>query len=180
MAIDGINIENWRAKPLKEIVQNIDIVEEEDSEVAKWAQAMSAVANAPDNVTYDMAGGSIEEFTAELDKITKEGLPIEGEEPPEEEPPEDVEGIEGTEEIPEEEEEKEIGIKDELEEDEETKAEAASTIEDPNAPPKEVPESETAQEEEQKVEEVNPDEGINTEDEAIRKRKIKKGETTNQ
>ena len=74
MAIEGINVENWRAKPVKEIISNINVVEEQDSECAQWAQAMAAVANAPDNVTYEAAGGSVEAFTAELNEITEKGL----------------------------------------------------------------------------------------------------------
>lgn len=176
MAIDGIgmNAENWRSKPLKELVNHLDVVEEEDSECAKWAQAMSAVANAPDNVTYDMAGGSIEEFTAELDEITQNGLPVE--EQPEEAPPEDVEGIGQSDEVPPEEEEPEVGVKDDTE-DEEAKAEAA-TANDPNAEAKTnlVGESDADKPTSEGEDVTLADEAITTDDEAIRKRKIKKGE----
>jgi len=179
MAIDGIgiNAENWRAKPLKEIVNNMDVVEEEDSECAKWAQAMSAVANAPDNVTYDMAGGSIEEFTAELEAITQNGLPVE--EQPEEAPPEDVEGIGKTDEVPPEDEEPEVGDIDDAA-DEEEKAQAA-TANAPNA------EDETnlvaedgADEPTSGADEATAADAINTDNEEIQKRKIKKGEKTEQ
>lgn len=175
MAIDGIgiNAENWRAKTLKEVVNNMDIVEEEDSECAKWAQAMSAVANAPDNVTYDMAGGSVEEFTAELEEISQNGLPVE--EQPEEEVPEDVEGIGKTDEVPPEEEEAEVGDIDEAAEEEEM-AEAA-TANAPNV------EEETnligepgADEPTSEADEATAADTINTDNEAIQKRKIKKGE----
>ncbi len=177
MPIDGIgiNAENWRAKPLKEVVSNLNVVEEEDSECAKWAQAMSAVANAPDNVTYDMAGGSIEEFTAELDEITQNGLPVE--EQPEDGAPEDVEGVGKTDEVPPEEAEPEVGDVDDAA-DEQTKAEAAAGN-DPNAEAKDNLVGEPgADEPTSEGEDVTlADESITTDNEEIRKRKIKKGET---
>ncbi len=179
MAIDGIgiNAENWRAKPLKELVNNLDIVEEEDSECAKWAQAMSAVANAPDNVTYDMAGGSIEEFTAELEAITQNGLPVE--EQPEDAPPEDVEGIGKADEVPPEEEEPEVGDIDDAA-DEETKAEAG-TANDPNAAAKTNLVAEPgAEEPTSEATDATAADSINTDNEEIQKRKIKKGEKQEQ
>ena len=176
MAIDGINVENWRAKPLKELVNKMDVLEEEDSECAKWAQAMSAVANAPDNVTYDMAGGSVEEFTAELENITQNGLPVE--EQPEEAPPEDVEGIGKADEVPPEEEEPAVGDIDETaEENDQTEAEAA-TANDPNAAAKTnlVGESDAEKPTSEAEDVTMADESITTDTEEIRKRKIKKGE----
>ncbi|MCM1010841.1 MAG: hypothetical protein NC390_08235 [Fusobacterium sp.] len=176
MAIDGIgiNAENWRAKPLKEIVNNLDVVQEEDSDCAKWAQAMSAVANAPDNVTYDMAGGSIEEFTAELEAISQNGLPVE-EQPEDMAPPEDVEGIGKADEVPPEEEEPEVGDIDEAA-DEQTAAEAA-TANDPNAAAKtNLVAEDGADEPTSEVNDATAADSINTDNEAIQKRKIKKGE----
>jgi len=178
MAIDGINggnVENWRAKPLNEILGNIEVVEQEDSEVAVWAQAMSAVANAPDNVTYAMTGGSTEEFTAQLEEIEQNGgVQSNGEVPPEEAPPEDVDGVEGTEEVPEEDEEGKVGDEDEATADDATEAEAATA----SASPEDVDAApEDTEDDTEGGDEINPDEGINTDDEAIRKRKIKKGET---
>lgn len=176
MAIDGIgiNAENWRAKPLKEVVNNLDIVEEEDSDCAKWAQAMAAVANAPDNVTYDMAGGSTEEFTAELEAITQNGLPVN--EQPEDTPPEDVEAIGQADEIPPEEAEPEVGDIDEAAEDQ-REAEAA-TANDPNAAAKTNLVGEPgADEPTSEAEDITlADESITTDNEEIRKRKIRRGE----
>ncbi len=176
MAIDGIgpNVENWRAKPLKEIIGNINVVEEEDSECAQWAQAMAAITNAPDNVTYDMAGGSTAEFTAQLDEITQNGLPVE--EQPEDGTPEDVEGVGKPDEVPPEEEEPEVGDIDDTE-DEATKAEAA-TANDPNAEAKTNLVGEPgADEPTSEGEDITlADDAITTDNEEIRKRKIKKGE----
>lgn len=179
MAIDGIgiNAENWRAKPLKELVNNLDVVQEEDSDCAKWAQAMAAVANAPDNVTYDMAGGSIEEFTAELEAISQNGLPAA--EQPEDAPPEDVEGIGKADEVPPEEEEPEVGDIDEAA-NEENKAEAA-TANDPNAAAKtNLVAEEGADEPTSETADATAADSINTDNEAIQKRKIKKGEKQEQ
>lgn len=180
MAIDGIgiNAENWRAKPLKEIVNNLDIVEEEDSDCAKWAQAMSAVANAPDNVTYDMAGGSIEEFTAELEAISQNGLPPE-EQPEDMAPPEDVEGIGKPDEVPPEEEEPKVGDIDDAADDQ-TEAEAA-TANDPNAAEKtNLVAEDGADEPTSEATDATAADTINTDNEAIQKRKIKKGEKQEQ
>lgn len=183
MAIDGIgiNAENWRAKPLKEIVNNLDVVEEEDSECAKWAQAMSAVANAPDNVTYDMAGGSIEEFTAELEAITQNGLtPTENEsEEAADAAKEGVDAVDNTDEVPPEEEEPDVGDVDEVA-DEEAKAEAA-TANAPNAEDEtNLVAEEGADETTSKADEATAADTINTDNEAIQKRKIKKGEKPEQ
>lgn len=177
MAIDGINggnVENWRNKPVKEIVNNIDIVEEEDSEVAEWAQAMAAVANAPDNVTYDMAGGSVEAFTQELDEITENGG-VPAEEAPEENP-EEPEAVGKAGEVPPEEEEPDVGDVDETN-GEEPGVEGEGVEGEEEVPPEgevPAPEEETEGEEE----EVDPlaNDAINTDDEEIRKRKIKNGE----
>lgn len=176
MAIDGIgmNAENWRAKPLKEIVNNLDIVEEEDSDCAKWAQAMSAVANAPDNVTYDMTGGSVEEFTAELEAITQNGLPTD-QQPEDMAPPEDVEGIGKPDEVPPEEEEPEVGDIDDAADDQ-TEAEAA-TANDPNADAEtNLVTEDGADEPTSDANDANAADTINTDNEEIQKRKIKKGE----
>ena len=178
MAIEGINVENWRAKPLKEVVNNMDVVEAEDSECAQWAQAMAAVADAPDNVTYDMAGGSTEEFTAQLEEITQKGLAPEGE--AENGAPEDVEGVDKAKEAPAEEEKPEVGDKDETEDKpgdtddagagaqavvEKEKAEAATGAEP------------TEEEGEGEGDDITlADEALTTDQEEIRKRKIKKGE----
>lgn len=171
MAIDGIgiNAENWRAKPFKEIINNMDIVEEEDSDCAKWAQAMSAVANAPDNVTYNMAGGSVEAFTAELEEISQNGLP-QTEQPEDMAPPEDVEGVGKTEEVPPEEEEPKVGDIDEGN-DEDKEPEVPNN---PNAVNENFPVADD------ETDEPTPEEDntttINTDNEVIQKRKIKKGE----
>lgn len=172
--IDGIGIENWRNKPIKEIVNNMEVVEEEDSEVATWAQAMAAVAEAPDNVTYDMAGGSAEQFTQELEAVTANGL--QAGEKTEAGAPEDVDVVGEAEEVPEEEAEEAVEEEETAPEepDEEEKAEAAAgEVEDPNAPPKDVVESETAEETEDGVKTTDE---VNTDDEELRKRKQKKGE----
>lgn len=170
MAIDGINgnVENWRNKPVKEVVNNLDIVQDEDTECAQWAQAMSAVTNAPDNVTYDMAGGSVEQFTVELEQITKNGLPEE--EQPEEIPP-DVEGVGKPGEVPPEEEEPDVGDVDD------TKDPEVPAAPEEETPPETVPDA--GEEEEEGTD--NPDDlannDITTDDETIRKRRQKRGET---
>lgn len=176
MAIDGIgtNVETWRAKPLKEIVNNLDIVEEEDSECAQWAQAMSAVANAPDNVTYNMAGGSVDAFTAELDEITQNGLPP-AEQPEDLAPPEDVEGVGKTEEVPPEEEEPEVGDLDNAA-DEQAAAEAAAANNPNAAEETNLITEEGADEPTSDATDATAADTINTDNEAIIRRKIKKGE----
>ena len=175
MAIDGIgaNTENWRAKPLKDVVNNLNVVEEEDSECAQWAQAMSAVANAPDNVTYDMAGGSVEEFTAELEAITQNGLPTE--EQPEDTPPEDVVGVGKTDEVPPEEEEPKVGDVDEGN-NEEVAAENGTANNPVVAAETNLVTEDGANEPTPETDETTAADAINTDNEEIRKRKIKKGE----
>lgn len=173
--IDGIGVENWRSKPVKEVVNNIDVVQEEDSEVATWAQAMAAIAGAPDNVTYDMAGGSTEEFTAELEAITQNGL-AEGQAA---EAPEGVEGVEEPEAVPEEEAKEEEGVIGEEKDDvgdvpDDTKPEGEEGEVDPNAPPKDVTDSETAEDTEEPDALANDE--VNTDNEEIEKRKRKQGE----
>ena len=79
MAIDPINDldlinRNWRAASLSEVKENMEVVEEADTPVAEWAKSAMAMANMPDNVTYEMTGGSVEEFTNELNNITTDGL----------------------------------------------------------------------------------------------------------
>ncbi len=178
MAIEGINVENWRAKPLKEVVNNMDVVEEQDTEVAQWAQAMAAVGNAPDNVTYNMAGGSTEDFTAELEAITQNGLPIE--EQPEDGAPQDVEVVGQTDEVPPEEEEPPVGTPDDgTNPNEQTEAQAA-TANDPNAPPQDVAESETAVDATTEEDVTLADESITTDNEEIEKRKRRRGEQPQQ
>lgn len=170
MPIDGINAnaQNWRVKPLRELVQNIDVVKEEDTQAAEWAQAMAAVANVPDNVTYDMAGGSVEEFTAELEEITANGL--NPNEVPESGEVETAVAIQNPEEIEAQDEEEALGIKDEAEEDE--KARATAGFEVPQDMDRTAVEPDEDNPDEQMV---NADAEIATDDEAIRKRKIKRG-----
>ena len=85
MAIDGINniddIEkinrNWRSAALREIVDNMQVVEEADSPVAEWAKSAMAMANMPDNVTYEMTNGNTTEaFTEELNNITNDNIAL--------------------------------------------------------------------------------------------------------
>jgi len=186
MAIEGMNVENWRAKPVKEILGNINVVEEEDSECAQWAQAMAAVANAPDNVTYESAGGSVEAFTAELNEITENGLPP-GEQP-ESGKTEDPEalgqaaGAEGGGE------EGAVGGQDEEGKPPINPNDPANGAEDPDkagAPPEENPDAapvegaEGAEGEGEEGEEdptAKQNEELLTDEEEIRKRKVKKGE----
>jgi len=180
MAIDGINGINgaeeirrrdWRNAPLSEIQENMEEVKIDNPEVADWAIAMGSVLNASDTVTYQMTGGSVENFTAELDQITNDNialneLPASGQaatpeavqNPPEAEP---------------EEENPEVGPEDRVQPD-------VATI----APPEteEVPEEEKPDEikpeeeveEQQKEEALNPD--ANLTDLDIENRKRKRGE----
>ena len=184
MAIEGINVENWRAKPIKEVINNINVVEEEDSECAQWAQAMAAVANAPDNVTYESAGGSVEAFTAELEEISENGLPVNEE--AESGKTEDPDAVKETEEAEKNGEEGEVDGKDEEGKppinpndpangaDNPDKADGTEPKDDAAAP------VENAEGAEEGGEEQDPnakqDEKILTDEEEIRKRKVKKGE----
>ena len=184
MAIDGINVENWRAKPVKEVINNINIVEEEDSECAQWAQAMAAVANAPDNVTYETAGGSIEAFTAELNEITENGLPVNGE--PESGKTEDPDAVKDPEKVEEDKKEGEVDGKDEEGKppinpndpangaENPDKADGTPAEDDTATPP--VENAEGAEEGGEEDPNAKQNEEILTDEEEIRKRKVKKGE----
>lgn len=188
MAIEGINVENWRAKPVKEIISNINVVEEEDSECAQWAQAMAAVANAPDNVTYESAGGSVEAFTAELDEITQNGLDPNNK--TEAGKTEDPDAVAKAEEAPEGEEEGGVDAKDEEGKppinpndpangaDNPDKADGAKPEEDPGAVPVEGSGETEEGGEEDPTAKQNKE--ILTDEEEIRKRKVKKGEVPEQ
>ena len=170
MPIDGINssTQNWRVKPLRELVQNIDVVKEEDKQAAEWAQAMAAVANVPDNVTYDMAGGSVEEFTAELEEITANGL--NPNETPKSGEAETAEAVKNPEEVEAENEEEALGLKDEADEEEKARATTGFEVPEENDRTAVEPDEDNPDEEM-----VNADAEIATDDEAIRKRKIKRG-----
>ncbi len=57
---------NWKALTAKEVIQKGNEGQEAPTEVMKWAEEVSKITNAPDDVTYDIAQGE-----TDIDKLNE-------------------------------------------------------------------------------------------------------------
>lgn len=57
---------NWKSLTAKEVIQKGEEGQEAPTEIMKWAEEVSKITNAPDDVTYDIAQGE-----TDIDKLNE-------------------------------------------------------------------------------------------------------------